>query len=223
VVARPTSTLTSRAFCSHETSGIGTLDNQNLSIRVCQIRTKALDDLGSQDGAGGSLLSVGEPRIHIHRVYDVLEHDLAVEGEELLPDQGRHDGTAGVNIPDVRGIVQRPDLVRLLSDAEQDARVFRFWMNVEQNPTRSKRPMKKSQRVTDTLTRYSSQEPGENRDVESLVRQTHALHVAGAEGDDRLQRLRCAPLCPGNAIPVRIECQDRPRLLRIAPGHPSIA
>jgi hypothetical protein len=84
-------------------------------------------------------------------------------------------------------------------------------VNIQHHAAGSEHPVQFSQRVTDTLTRYSSQGPGEDRDIEPLITEANTGHIAGSESDSRPQELWCLFLRLGDARLVRVESQDRPR------------
>jgi len=147
-------------------------------------------EAGFEDGAAGSLLPEGKPSVHVRRVQDIPKAHLTTAAKDAFPNERCNHGSSGMNITDVRGVVQGANRVDLPPNTDLDPTMPWLGMNVQQNPAGPKCPVKGSQSVADTLTSYSSQGPGEDRHVKPGFRKSDGFHVPGSEGDDRLQGFR---------------------------------
>jgi len=72
-----------------------------------------------------------------------------------------------------------------------------------------------TQDVHDVLRLYSSERPGEEREVELALRQLDLRRIGGLEADPVARFLRCLGPRRANRVVIRIECKDRRGVGRI--------
>ena len=84
---------------SAETARVATIHDQDLSISFRHELANALHDAGIQDGAAGSLLSIGKPRVHITHMQDMVEFSFPISNKEPLSNERRDNPTSRVSCP----------------------------------------------------------------------------------------------------------------------------
>lgn len=139
---------------------------------------------------------------------DGVEHKVAFTDEQPLLDKHFDDSSTVMDVADVGCIVELPDLKSLAPDAHPHLSMLGFRMNVQEHPAWPQGTVKSSQSVNDTLTRYSSQRPGENSRVEGCRREDHPRTVADPERHARFECVRCHMNSALDRFCVGIDRQD---------------